>query len=219
MKKIFILLFVAIVTFANSTYSNALTITTPTPGRKFSPGDKVVVRVNTEINEDILGVFIFTYKLGYSTIAMMPPYVLEFVIDETFTGKDKIVASGKLSNGKMIETEVEFEVVLPLSIKLENLTIDPSSLFLQKLPINSDPNKIIIYGTEHIGVAGIYSDGYKRDISSASSGTIYRSSDESIVAVDSEGLATAKNAGRAKIFISNSGKEISVDAIVKEVSN
>lgn len=196
-----------------------LTITKPSSGSVFHPGDKVLVKVEPSANENLKAVFIFAGKIGYSTIDLFAPYELEFVIDNNFVGTDKIVASGKLVDGTIIETEIEFKVVLPATVKLDSLEIDPALLFLQKLPVGSDPNKIRIYGTERIGVAGVYSDGYKRDIAPSMSGTTYRSSDDSIVIVDSEGLATAKAPGRAKIFISNSGKEVSADVIVKNVTN
>lgn len=194
-----------------------LTITKPPTGSVFHSGDKVLVNVEPSANESLQGVFIFTGKLGYSTIDMFAPYELEFVVDHDFVGTDKIVASGKMVDGKTVETEVEFKVVLPDSVRLVSLSVWPTTLILYKLPESViDARRKQVFETEDLSVGGVFSDGYKRSVTSASSGTTYQSSDEGIVTVDSEGLAMAKKAGRAKIVITNNGKEISVNVIVKE---
>lgn len=170
---------------------------------KPSPGDKII-SVGVGFDEipfnSLKEVFAREFPISSDAI----PGELEFKVDTLSDTRDVVSQTRKI------------KVILPRSVNLESLEIDPVFLYLQKLPIESELNDIRIYGTERIGVAGVYSDGYKRDIAPSSSGTTYRSSNESIVIVDTEGLAEAKAPGQAKIFVSNSGKEISIDVIVEE---
>jgi hypothetical protein len=196
----------------------AMEVLEPTAGEVYYPDSKVRVVVKPSSGENIVSVGIGFDEVPFDN--SLGAFVREFPMPtNALTGEVEFVVEALTESHEILTVSRKINIKLPPSVKLESIEIDPALLFLQKLPVWSDANKIRIYGTERIGVAGVYSDGYKRDIASAALGTIYRSSDESIVTVDTEGLATAKNTGLAKIFISNSGKEITVDVIVKEVSN
>lgn len=194
-------------------YCYGLTITAPSAGSVFYPGDKVLVKVEPSANENLKAVFVFTGKLRYSTIDLFAPYELEFVVDNDFVGTDKIVASGKLVDGTIVDTELEFKVVLPSTVKLSSITIDPSPIYITKLPDN-DP-KATYWATAHLRIYGTYSDGVEREITSSPSDTTYVSSDENIVTVDPEGTVVAQKVGRAKITVRNAGKEASVNVIIE----
>jgi len=189
-----------------------LTITEPSPGSVFRPGDKVLVKVEPSANENLKAVFVFAGKLRYSTIDLSAPYEFEFVVDSDFVGADKVVASGKLVDGTIVETEIDFRVVLLSTVKLDSVTIVPSPIYITMLPA-SDPDAVD-WATERLRISGIYSDGVERDISASAFGTIYTSSDRNIVTVDSEGTVVAQKVGRAKITVRNADKEASVDVII-----
>ena len=63
-------------------------------------------------------------------------------------------------------------------------------------------------------VRGLYGDRIVRDLTSESAGTVYRSSNESIVRVNGDGRAQAVGVGTAEITAQNQGKEDKVRAVV-----
>lgn len=209
--------FVLIVCLLSCLAANAfaIEIIEPKEGQVYNPDSIIRAVIKPALGENFLSVGIgfdeisFDNVLGafvkeYPVPKDVNPGMVEFKVEALKESKDIITLTRKIY------------ITLPSTVRLERMEVDPTLMFLQKLPSGSDPKKERIYGTERIGVAGIYSDSFKRDIASSSSGTTYKSSNEEIVTVDTEGLATARKTGQAKIFISNSGKEISVDVIVKE---
>lgn len=69
-----------------------------------------------------------------------------------------------------------------------------------------------------LAIRGVYADRVVRDLTSATTGTIYRSSDESIVRVNLDGRVQAVGEGTAEITAENQGKKDKIRAIV-EVRN
>ena len=199
--------------FAASAY--AVDIVEPTVGKVFYPGSKIRVVVKPALGEKLISVGVGFDEIPFDN--SVSGFVREFPVPNNANPGELEFKIEALTESKTIVVLTrKIRVVLPPTVKMDGLEIDPALLFLQKLPFGSDPKKERVYGTERIGVAGVYSDGYKRDIASSASGTKYKSGDESIVTVDAEGLAMGQKAGRAKIIITNSGKEVSVDVIVKE---
>ncbi|GBE05316.1 bacterial Ig-like domain [bacterium BMS3Abin10] len=215
-KKISLLVLFSLCSVIWSDDCFAFEITEPTSGSVFHPGDKVTVRAVAAQNENPVAYFIFTSQMPFSAFGVLPPYELTFTIPLEFTGSDKIVASAKFSDGNIVETEVQMQVVLPANITLQGIKIDPDDfILLKKLPPDSDPNDVRIAETDYISVSGLYSDGVKRWIASSADGTTYTSSDETIVTVDSEGKVTAQGLGEAKITVKNGNYSATVDVIVK----
>jgi hypothetical protein len=64
-------------------------------------------------------------------------------------------------------------------------------------------------------VRGVYGDRIVRDLTSGSSGTVYRSSNESVVRVNGDGRAQAVGEGTAEITAQNQGKEDKIRAVVQ----
>ena len=63
-------------------------------------------------------------------------------------------------------------------------------------------------------VRGVYADRIVRDLTSAATGTSYRSSDPSIVRVNADGRAQAVGEGTAEITARNQGREDKIRAVV-----
>lgn len=210
------ILFIAVLLLTSNAVSvYSMEIVEPKVGEVFSPGAKLRVVVRPAAGERILSVGIGFDELQFD--GSLNAFVREYPIPNNANPGELEFKVEALTESKEIITATrKFSVALPSSVRLEGLEVDPAFLLLQMLPSGSDPKKTKIYETERIGVAGVYSDGYKRDIASSLLGTTYKSSDESIVTVDSEGLAIAKKVGRTKIVITNGGKEVSVNVIVKE---
>lgn len=180
------------------------TITSPAPGAIFHPGDSVTIKVQFDPNETPATIFLYAVKMKYAAELLNgEPYEFTFSVTPTFTGKDTLVAGVHYADGTAAKKEVEVSVVLPTSVLLTGISVDPAPILLKKLPEGSDPNDIRISETEYISVGGKYSDGVKRNISAAADGTTYASSDERVVTVDSEGNLKAQGIGNATITIRN----------------
>lgn len=130
----------------------------------FHPGDKVTIRANAGPNENIKMVFLGALKMNKSTLLYSAPFEYSFNIDQDFTGSNTILASARSADGRVIESRASIRVILPTSIVLKGIRIDPLRILLQKLPEGSDQNKVRAYEVRNIGVAGLYSDGVEREL-------------------------------------------------------
>jgi hypothetical protein len=196
-------LIIVLATSCTATSVSGITITEPKSNAVFHPGDRVTVKAVTAPNERPAEVFIFSTQMDFSILTTMPPYELSFVIPSNFTGKDILVVSAKSSDGNIVESEVQIQVVLPQTVVLKDISVDPKQIFLEKLPASSDPNKVRAAETRSIGVGGVYSDGVKRNITSSQDGTTYTSSNEKVATVSPEGKVVAQGVGTAKITVRN----------------
>ena len=212
-RRVGLLLFLLLITVPSVCW--ALTITEPKPGTVYHPGDKVSVRVEAGQGENISSLFIAVPKLGKGTGFFSSPYIYEFTIDKDFVGTDTRVAIAKLSNSTAVEVRVDITVVLPSDVLLRSIDVEPKIIFLYKLPPGSDSNKVRIFETKSLGVGGLYSDGIEREITSPANGTKYVSSDEKVVAVNSDGKMTAQGIGTAKVTVKNGNFSAEVKVVVK----
>lgn len=178
-------------------------ITSPAPGAIFHPGDNINVSLQFDPAETPVEVGVVTFQMNLSEVRSSEPYVFILRIPPIFIGKGTLVAIARYADGTAAKKEVEISVVLPTTVVLTGISVDPAPIFLKKLPEGSDPNDIRIAETEYISVGGIYSDGVKRNISDASDGTTYTSSDEKVVTVDSEGNLKAQGIGKTTITVRN----------------
>jgi hypothetical protein len=192
-----------------------LTITEPKTGAIFHPGDTLVIKAQADTGENIKTVFLGVIRQNKGAAMFLPPYELSFAIDSDFIGTDTILASAKLDDGRVIEAKVQITVALPPDVLLKGIDVAPKVIFLYKLPIGSDPNKVRIFETKSRGVGGTYSDGIEREITSSANGTTYASSDERIVTVNSEGKVAAQGIGTAKITVTNGSYSAEVKVVVK----
>jgi len=69
--------------------------------------------------------------------------------------------------------------------------------------------------TEQLYIEGIYSDGVERDLRLGQTGTTYASSNEKVVSVNANGLATSVGPGTALITVRNGDKKLVLDVVVK----
>jgi hypothetical protein len=202
---------VVLMSFSFTSVVLGFSIASPAPGAIFHPGDNINVSLQFDPAETPVEVGVVTFQMNLSELRSSEPYVFILKIPPKFIGKGTLVAFARYADGTATKKEVEISVVLPITVVLTGISVDPAPLLLKKHSEGSDPNDIRISETRHIGVGGIYSDGIERYISDASDGTTYTSSDEKVVTVDSEGNLKAQGIGDATITVKN-GK---FSAIVK----
>ncbi len=217
-KTFYIVLAALIIFFANACNSSPVsgfTIIEPISGQTYHPGDRVTLKAATGPNEQPVAVYLYATHMQYSDLYSTPPYELTFTIPADFTGQDTLVASEKFSDGKIIETRVEINVILPSNVTLQGISVDPTFILLQKMPAGSDANKVRAFETANIGVGGMYSDGIERGLTSPAKGTTYISSNEKVATVDAEGNVTAQGLGDATITVRNGKYSATVKVVVK----
>lgn len=191
----------------------ALVITSPNEGDTFKEGDivKLVAELSPNAPEDRkIGYVTFVVTKGIDNcpfkISTHPRYECTFTIPPGSPQTIKISAMGKLQYGALSAPEVTIYITLPSNIILQQLkSFTGNRLFFSQIGEN-----------EQLYITGIYSDGVKRELWMAKTGTTYISSDEKIAVVDSNGLVTAIGVGSTKITIKNGDKQIIVDVVVKQ---
>jgi hypothetical protein len=192
----------------------AFSIAEPKPGTVFHPGDKVTVLAQAAAGESVKAIWFYSSLMEKTIIDTPPTFKFTFTIDADFVGKEKIIASAKLADGSIVEAESTINVELPSNISIKRISVDPSIIFLSKLPTGSSANRVRIFETHRLGVGGVYSDGVQRQITS-SAGTTYTSSNETVATVSPDGLVTAKGVGTAIVTVKNGESAATVKVVVK----
>jgi len=191
------------------TVREPLIITSPKNGDTFKEGDtvKLVAELSNDDPEILYVDFDVTKGLDHCPTGLTthPRYECSFKIPPGSPQIIEISATGKKVYGAISSPWISIKVILPPNITLQQLqSFTGNRLFFSRLNEN-----------HQIYLKGIFSDGVKRDVWSASTGTTYNSSDEKVVTVNSDGLVTAKGPGKASITAVNGDKELFLYAIVK----
>ncbi len=177
----------------------AITIVQPENNAVFHTGQKVKVVVLPSHGEKLNGMWIKTTR-GGSEILEGPPFETELKLDDQYVGKEKITAISKINKDRdVVESSISITVQLQSDVKLEKIIVGKSDSILKSAvgkPLN----------TRKLRVQGLFTDNVRREISAT-----YTSSDSNIVSVDSNGVMTALNLGRAIVSINADDKSESVD--------
>lgn len=171
-------------------------IVSPSAGSVFQSGDQVTVTLDSvapfEAEDVLLGSrFAVTEMTG-------PPFTSSFEIPIEFVGRFDISAYAKDDQGNIaLSAVVEIDVEAPG--ELLGLAAYPPRMYLR------GPSD-----RQQITVTGDFSDGVQRDLTDESAGTIFVSSDTSVVEVTSQGLAIPRGDGLVTVVVQNGGLEHSM---------
>jgi hypothetical protein len=110
-------------------------------------------------------------------------------------------------DGRGGEAAQAFTVTVTVPITLESLTVDPASVRFTERG-----------ATRQLAVTGRFSDQTTRDLTAASTGTTYETSDAAVVGVSPDGLLTAVGAGAATVTARHAGRSATVEVTVSLVS-
>ena len=212
MKRLFKILLLMLFMYLPSEETYALTIVSPTEGQIVYQGDRLTVIVKPDTGEKWEEVLLDIYPMSYSTLTN--DYREEIVIPKDKTGNIYFTISAYDKTGREIESKRNLFVKFPSNVLLQSIKVQPNPLFLEKLPVVSEPDDIRVFGTGDLHVFGIYSDGVNREVTSFASGTTYKSNNESIVTVSPEGKATAHGIGKTTITVRNGNLSVDVRVIV-----
>lgn len=197
---------------AVSQSSLALVIISPKNGDTFKEGDtvKIVAEISPESSEDRkIGYVSFSVTKGLDNcpdeIITHPRYECSFVIPPGSPRVIKIGAEGVTTDGTIDSPWVTIYISLPSTVILQKLkSFTGNRMFFSQLGENSQ-----------LYIVGAYSDGVERELQKSQTGTTYTSSNENVVTVNADGLATARTAGRASITVTNGDKKLLIDVIVE----
>lgn len=191
----------------------ALEIISPTENQVFNAGDALSIVVKPSPGEEWIGVIYGIYKMDYNSLT--GKYKVDIKIPSNLSGLQTLTVTGVDKFGNELEVKRSIFVKLPPNVVLQSISVGEDIMVLYKAPPDSTPEDKQRIELDQISVAGLYSDGVKRQITPAATGTTYVSSDENIVTVDSEGKLTSKGLGRAKITVRNGKYTAEVKVVVK----
>jgi hypothetical protein len=209
--KTIIILTLFIISCSNAV--TALEIIEPVEGQSYETGSTIRIVVKPGAGEKWVKVGVGFTEIPYSLLN--GAFIGEFKISKDMPpGEIELKISAISETNQVVELKRKIKIVLPSSVVLNSIAVDPKVIFLEKLPPGSDPTRVMTYETEDISVGGMYSDGVKRNITSSSDGTTYTSSNEKVVTVSPEGDVTAQGIGTAKITVRNAKFSADVEVIV-----
>lgn len=187
----------------------ALVITSPKNGDNFKEGDivKVVAEKTPDDPKFAFVYFVLTGGLGNcpERITTHPRYECSFTIPAGSPRSINVSAVAVTASQPVTSPDITISVALPSSISLQELKLfTGNTIYFFKLGQN-----------KKLEIEGSYSDGLDRDLRLGQTGTTYASSNENIVKVNADGLATAIATGNAQITVRNGVKKLVLDVVVK----
>lgn len=208
--SITIIVFIFAIYFAQIAF--ALQIISPKEGQIVYQGDRLTVIVKPDAGENWKEVLLTIVPMSYSILKN--EYREDIEIPSDTTGNIDFNVLAYDSSGNKVKLTRNLFVKLPLNVVLTRIEVNPSPLFLEKLPLNSLPDDIRVFGTKNLKVMGVYSDGVKRKLVNSASGTTYTSSNDKVVTVEPDGKAVAQGVGKARITVRNGRVSVDVRVIV-----
>ena len=171
---------------------------TPTPGEVYRPGEAVVVRATPTggLPEGLL----ISFGGELEGITGPGPYSRTYIAPAARVGRLEIVAY--TYGGTEAYSGKTYIDVLP-SDSPTVLTVAPTQL---SLAVRGE--------TAQVRVSGRYDHGEVLDLTSASAGTKYATSNDAVATVTAEGVVEARGDGSVSILVSNAGRNTSVGVSV-----
>jgi hypothetical protein len=154
-----------------------------------------------------------------STTQQEPPFGGPLQVPREAIGTMRLLAVGEISRGRLGTHSVFDEILVSVQPEAELTAIE----FETEKPLSlGRPGQAATYGqVDSMGkifdlpVVGQFSDGVVRLISSPSSGTSYRSSNEKVIKIIPDlGLLQVVGNGRTTLTVSNRGQQETLDIIV-----
>lgn len=192
----------------------AATIVAPVENQQVEAGSWITLVVKPATGEQWQGFSVGFKPFQYDPVNKVYKLVIQ-VPNDTLGYRNDLEVYGIDIAGNEVELKRRIFVKLPANVVLNGISAGEDIMVLYKAPSDSTLEDKQRIETDELSVAGLYSDGVKRSITSSALGTTYVSSDEKIVTVDSEGRITSQGLGRAQITVRNNKYTAEVKVVVK----
>jgi hypothetical protein len=199
--------------------ASALELVSPAQYTEVHPGDTILIVVKPSPGE-LIGRVFFDYFHGE---VISPPYEYRFTVGSNQLGDITVTMSAMKADSLgpfatdddafSSDVDLHLKSTLSSTIKIQSLRASYASdkirFYLEKDKATGD----YIPDTGQLRVYAMYSDGVERNVSS-SAGTIYTSSDKTVLSISVDGLMTALKPGQVQITVKNGDKKLVQDATV-----
>lgn len=183
-----------------------LRIISPIAGAEFSPGDAItiVVQIDSPLVANDITVRVPGLTLLEGTGYDGSTYQATLTVPSEYAGVLTFIpVITDLSNTRISGAAVSVAIRPPTP----PLSIAATQRHYQITATVSE--------AERLSITGFYADNIQRDITSGQAGTTYRSSDTTVVTVDSEGFFDIGGNGTATVIVENSGVQDLVTFVVE----
>jgi len=211
---------ILICVFWNYSSSLAFVVVSPRNNATVVAGQGVVVAVDPGPDAGVAKVRYYWYRLDeepmatqlatpalVATGAANPPYGGQLKVPADAIGRVRLLAVADVAEGRLAGHQEFDEVIVTVAVQADLQRIE----FEVQKPWRLDTLGKIL----EIPVVGQYADGVTRRIGGKFAGSIYQSSDDSVVSVTAEGLARVVGNGQATITVMNAGKQGSLEVRVR----
>lgn len=154
-----------------------------------------------------------------STVDRVPPYGGALPIPSDAIGRMRLLAIADISQGRLGRKTVFDEVFVEIQPAAELLSMDFETE--KPLQVGRTGQSSAFGHVDSMGkifelpVVGEFSDGISRPLSSPNTGTSYRSGDDHIIKVLSNGLLQIVGNGKTTLTVTNRGKQATLDVRVE----
>ncbi|MCH6558434.1 MAG: hypothetical protein IH803_09500 [Nitrospirae bacterium] len=198
----------------------AFRIVDPHAGALLRSGQDVTVGVDLEDETDMVNMQYYWYAEDEEPVALhlaqpalvathssTPPYGGVLAVPVEALGPMRLLAVGEVAKGRLAG-RVEFdEIIVHVKPATELIGIE----FDVVKPWRLDTLGKLL----QVPVVGRFADGVVRRIGGASSGSAYRSSNEQVVEVGSDGVVQVVGNGRATLTVASGGQQGVLEVVVK----
>lgn len=200
--------------------SLAFSITSPTSNQPVYSGQELAVTVDVGTDSGVRRVRYFWYRLDEdplplqqtepaleATAASFPPFGGMIRLPVEAIGTMRLLAVGDVVRGRLAGHEDFDELLIPVTPQAVLSSIE----FAVYKPWRLDT----VGKRVEVPVVGQFADGVTRRLDTAASGSAFRSSNEQVVKVSSDGVVYVVGNGKALLTVTNRGKEGSLEVVVE----
>jgi uncharacterized membrane protein len=166
--------------------AGAFQISSPSPGQLVTPGRPVLVTVDGPLDASLEALLVG--GRGFASLQTNAPFSVQYLIPTNAVGPFRILAAARDSLNRLLRAEVE-------------VNAQPASI-LDRLEVSPDEFDFRLPGVPlTLSVQGVYRDGVRRNLTAASTGTLYESDNTNVVTVDADGSLQPQGSGEATVTV------------------
>jgi hypothetical protein len=165
-------------------------ITSPADGSTAAPGQTVTVTVQPDADLT-LDAMMLTSPSDVQELTAAP-WQFSVTIPQQAVGPFQVAVVGKDNGGNFYTAEMTLNIAPAVELRL--LDVSPADVALTEAGLQ-----------QSLVVQGIYQDDSTRDLTAATTGTTYQSSNPGVVTVDANGQLTTQGNGTATITATHGG--------------